>query len=79
MRALNRASFNFANGDPTPPGKPLPDNFLRPYAGYGSIRPYEMTGTSNYNAWNHTQFSCLNTNAVFNPAGQQVNPDFRRP
>jgi hypothetical protein len=44
------ARFNPANGDPTSPGKPLPDNFLRPYAGYGSITPYEMTGTSNYNS-----------------------------
>jgi len=44
------ARFDPRNADPTSPGKPLPDNFLRPYYGYGSITPYEMTGTSNYNA-----------------------------
>jgi hypothetical protein len=36
--------------DPTSPGRPLPDNFLRPYQGYGSVTPYEMSGTSHYNA-----------------------------
>ena len=44
------AHFNPANADPTSPGKPLPDNFLRPYLGDGSITPYQQTGTSNYNA-----------------------------
>ncbi|MGH9668479.1 MAG: hypothetical protein ACRD9L_28995, partial [Bryobacteraceae bacterium] len=44
------ARFNPANADPTSPGKPLTDNFLRPYLGYGSITPYEMTGNSNYNS-----------------------------
>ena len=42
--------FDPRNADPTSPGKPLPDNFFRPYYGYGTITPYEMTGTSNYNA-----------------------------
>jgi hypothetical protein len=42
--------FDPRNEDPTSAGKPLPDNFLRPYNGYGTITPYEMTGTSNYNA-----------------------------
>lgn len=44
------ARFDPANADPTSPGKPLTDNFLRPYQGYGSITPYEMTGNSNYNS-----------------------------
>jgi hypothetical protein len=44
------ARFSPANADATSPGKPLADNFLRPYMGYGSITPYEMTGTSNYNS-----------------------------
>ncbi len=38
------------NADPVNPGVPLPENFLRPYPGYGSIRYYENAGTSNYNA-----------------------------
>ena len=29
-----------------------------------------------YNAWNHTQFSGVNTSASFNPGGQQVNAMF---
>ena len=29
-----------------------------------------------FNAWNHTQFSSIDTNATFNQAGQQVNPTF---
>ena len=44
------AHFDAKYADPTSPGKPLPDNFYRPYYGYGSITPYEMTGTSNYNS-----------------------------
>lgn len=44
------ARFDPANADPTSPGKALPDNFMRRYAGYGSITPYEMSGNSNYNA-----------------------------
>jgi hypothetical protein len=39
-----------ANQDPTNPGKPLPDNFLRPYTGLGSIPFTESGGTSNYNS-----------------------------
>lgn len=44
------ARFDPANGDPTQPGKPLPDNFLRPYKGYGDINVYENSGSSNYHA-----------------------------
>ncbi|MGC8761809.1 MAG: hypothetical protein ACP5VC_17780, partial [Bryobacteraceae bacterium] len=29
-----------------------------------------------FNAWNHTQFSSLDTTARFDPAGKQVNPSF---
>jgi hypothetical protein len=38
------------NADPANPSVPLPDNFLRPYPGHGSIRYYENAGTANYNA-----------------------------
>jgi carboxypeptidase family protein len=31
-------------------GKPLPDNFLRPYSGYGDINIRQNVGSSNYNA-----------------------------
>ena len=44
------ARFDARNADPTSPGRPLPDNFFRPYQGYGSVTPYEMTATSSYNA-----------------------------
>ncbi|HWF47310.1 MAG TPA: carboxypeptidase-like regulatory domain-containing protein [Bryobacteraceae bacterium] len=39
-----------ANQDPTNLGKPLADNFLRPYTGLGSIPFTESGGTSNYNS-----------------------------
>ena len=42
--------FLRASQDPTTPGTPLPDNFLRRYVGLGSIPFTEFTGTSNYNA-----------------------------
>ncbi|HWR53796.1 MAG TPA: TonB-dependent receptor [Bryobacteraceae bacterium] len=42
--------FDPANGDPTQPGKPLPDNFLRPYRGYGALNVTKWAGTSNYNS-----------------------------
>lgn len=42
--------FDPRNEDPTQPGRPLPDNFFRPYAGYGNLNMTEWTGTSNYNA-----------------------------
>jgi len=29
------------------------------------------------NAFNHTQFSSIDGSAIFNPAGQQTNLDFR--
>jgi len=29
-----------------------------------------------FNAWNHTQFATLFTTAQFNPAGQQIDPNF---
>jgi hypothetical protein len=34
----------------TTTGSPLPDNFLRPYSGWGDITAQEYAGTSNYNA-----------------------------
>lgn len=39
-----------SSADPTNPATPLPDNFLRPYRGYGNITYYENRGISNYNA-----------------------------
>ncbi len=44
------ARFMAKNQDPTSPGKPLSDNFLRPYIGLGSIPFVEFGGTSNYNS-----------------------------
>jgi len=44
------ARFDPANQDPTQPGSPLPDNFLRPYKGYGDIQPSEFASNSNYNS-----------------------------
>jgi Carboxypeptidase regulatory-like domain/TonB-dependent Receptor Plug Domain len=38
------------NQDPSLPGTPLPDNFLRPYPGYGSIVEFQWNGYSNYDA-----------------------------
>jgi hypothetical protein len=43
--------FDPRNFDPTAGvGKALPDNFLRPYRGYGEIRPYGFSSSSNYNS-----------------------------
>lgn len=36
--------------DPTSPGRPLPDTFLAPYAGYQAISALENSGISNYNS-----------------------------
>lgn len=44
------ARFDPANEDPTQPGRPLPDNFLRPYFGHGDIRQTTFSGSTNYNA-----------------------------
>ena len=38
------------NANPTNPAVPLPDNFFRPYPGYGTIVMWEYNGTSAYNA-----------------------------
>jgi hypothetical protein len=43
------ARFDPANADPTNPRIALPDNFFRPYPGYGNITYQENSGTSNYN------------------------------
>jgi hypothetical protein len=39
-----------SSADPTVPGRPLPVNFLRPYAGYGDITYRELASTSNYHS-----------------------------
>jgi hypothetical protein len=46
------AKFDPANHDPgsTSPTAVLPDNFLRPYSGYGPIRVRGNSGTSDYNS-----------------------------
>jgi hypothetical protein len=44
------ARFDPANQDPTRPGNPLPDNFFRPYPGYGDINYFLNNGIANYNA-----------------------------
>ena len=44
------ARFAAGNQDPSAPGRPLPDNFLRPYPGYGSLTYIENSGYGNYNA-----------------------------
>jgi hypothetical protein len=45
------ARFNPQNFDPTQPGRPLPDNFLRPYRSHGDITAYEHVATSNYHSF----------------------------
>ncbi len=42
------ARFLASSQDPTNPGKPLPDSFLSPYVGLGSITYGSPVGTSNY-------------------------------
>jgi len=45
------ARFDPANQDPTQAaGRPLPDNFLRPYLGWGDINLRQNNYTSNYNS-----------------------------
>jgi hypothetical protein len=45
------ARFDPANADPTNPRVPLPDNFLRPYPGWGDLTSGEAAGSSpNYNS-----------------------------
>jgi Carboxypeptidase regulatory-like domain len=44
------ARFEAANQDPTRPGNPLPDNFFRPFPGYGDINFFENNGIADYNA-----------------------------
>lgn len=44
------ARFDTANSDPTQPTRPLPDNFFRPYMGYGDLTVQEHVGSSNYNS-----------------------------
>ena len=44
------ARFDPKNSDPTIPGRPLPDNFFRPYPGFGNLTYIENSGYGNYNA-----------------------------
>jgi len=42
--------FDPANQDPTNPGRPLPDNFFRPYLGHADINYRSNSVNSNYNS-----------------------------
>ncbi|HET8546639.1 MAG TPA: hypothetical protein VFL57_01470, partial [Bryobacteraceae bacterium] len=44
------AQFRPENADPTNPGTPVPDNFFRPYVGYGNLPYLEFSGTSSYHS-----------------------------
>jgi hypothetical protein len=43
--------FDPRNADPTQPGRPLPDNFFRPYRGHGDVVAYEHVATANYHSF----------------------------
>jgi hypothetical protein len=45
------AHFNPANRDPTAASSPLPDNFLRPYIGYGNITSEQFGASANFNSF----------------------------
>ncbi len=51
-RSINAVAYGqrFLNIDPTTGNTPLPDNFLRPYKGYGDINYIEFASNSNYHA-----------------------------
>jgi hypothetical protein len=42
--------FSPANADATVAGRPLPDNFFRPYPGLGDLNTYEFASSANYQA-----------------------------
>jgi hypothetical protein len=44
------SQYDPKNANPTNPATPLPDNFLRPISGMGSIVQEEWAGSSNYNS-----------------------------
>ena len=44
------ARFLPQSQDPTQPGKPFGDDFLRPYSGYGSIKWLQFDGNSSYHS-----------------------------
>ena len=54
LRNLNAiaigARFDPANADATQGGRPLPDDFYRPYAGYSTINILELAASSNYHS-----------------------------
>jgi hypothetical protein len=51
LNALPAGSrFDPANADPTNPSRPLPDAFLTPITGFGTIRNIENTGFADYDA-----------------------------
>ncbi len=44
------ARYLSANADPSNPATPLPDNFFRPFPGWGNISYNDFSSTSNYNS-----------------------------
>ena len=58
------ARLHPANADPTNPASPLPDNFLRPMVGYGSINHAHQCGYSRYNSLQVTVNRPVNSGAV---------------
>jgi len=48
------ARYLSQNADPSNPATPLPDNFFRPYPGWGNINYNDFSSTSNYNALQFT-------------------------
>jgi len=42
--------FAASSADPSAPGRPLPNNFLRPFPGFGGLTYIENSGYGNYNA-----------------------------
>lgn len=59
------ARFDAANADPTNPKQPLPDNFLRPYQGFGDLNSGEFASTTNYNSLQVTARRRLSKNLMF--------------
>jgi len=55
LRSINPipmfSRFDPRNFDPTQSGRPLPDNFLRPYSGLGDVSAYEHIATANYHSF----------------------------
>ena len=62
------ARFDPANADPTNPASPLPDNFLRPMIGYGTINLRTNGGYSRYNSLQVTANRRVRSGLMFGSA-----------